>query len=503
MEKNEGAIKRLKKNFMGSDSLSNRKRNNLIALAAANLATGTFFSEVIGSFLQFYYTEFLLMSAATVSLVLSVGIFVDGLSDVAMGAILDRFENKHGKIKSWLLWASIPTAVATVLIFMCPEGFSPSGKLAYLFITYNLYSLCLTAVRMPGSTIISIGFRDPETRQVAGVTNGLFSQLGQLVVTSGMPVLIAALGSTAVAYQITNGIFSSVGVLFCLLAYVTLKEVHGSRASVEHVRQTEGAEAGDIAEKIYEKEKNTAPGEKKKNRNVFADITKLVSNKYWLLMQVVSMSNSVGIGFMFGVAAYFTTYILGSMAYLGAIYGTLSIGMMVGIFLAAPLIVKLDSRFVGILGSFVAAIGMGLAAIGIIILDKNMTVFYAGLFIRQLGTGCLIAIQNDITARVIDYGEWRDGIRLDGLTFSGTSVMSKIMSALATALLGFILTATGYVGGAGSLAPSAMSAIQTLFLIVPGLACAVGGISYIFFDLSNTKIIKIRAEIAERAKSKM
>ena len=169
--------------------------------------------------------------------------------------------------------------------------------------------------------------------------------------------------------------------------------------------------------------------------------------------------------------------------------------------MAAPLIVKLDSRFVGILGSFVAAVGMGIAAIGIMVLGKNMMVFYAGLFIRQLGTGCLMAIQNDITARVIDYGEWRDGIRLDGLTFSGTSVMAKIMSALATALLGFILTATGYVGGAQTLAPSAMSAIQTLFLIVPGVACAVGGISYIFFDLSNTKIIKIRNEIAERAKN--
>ena len=494
MEKNEGAIKRLKRNFMGSDKLSKRKRNNLIALAAANLATGTFFSEVIGSFLQFYYTEFLLMSAATVSLVLSVGIFVDGLSDVAMGAILDRFENKRGKIKSWLLWASI-------LIFMCPESLSANGKLVYLFITYNIYSLFLTAVRMPGSTIISMGFRDPEARQVAGVTNGLFSQLGQLVVTSGMPVLIAALGSTAAAYQITNGVFSTVGVLFCLLAYATLKEVHGSKASVEHVRQTEGEEAGDIAEKIYLKEKNAAPGEKKKNRNLFSDIKKLVSNKYWLLMQIVSMANNVGIGFMFGVAAYFTTYVLGNMAYLGAIYGTLSIGMMVGIFMAAPLIVKLDSRFVGILGSFVAAVGMGIAAIGIMVLGKNMMVFYAGLFIRQLGTGCLMAIQNDITARVIDYGEWRDGIRLDGLTFSGTSVMAKIMSALATALLGFILTATGYVGGAQTLAPSAMSAIQTLFLIVPGVACAVGGISYIFFDLSNTKIIKIRNEIAERAKN--
>lgn len=502
MEKKEGALKRLQKNFMGNDKLSKRRRNNLFALGSVKLATETFFTEVIGSFLQFYYTEFLLMSAAAVSLVLSVGIFVDGLSDVAMGAILDRFENKHGKVKSWLLWASIPTAIATVVIFMCPQSLSETGKLVYLFITYNLYSLFLTAIRMPGNTVISLGFRDPEARQVAGVVNGLISQLGQLVVTSGMPVLIAALGSTAVAYQVTNGLFSAIGVLFCLLAYALFKEVHGSKVSVQHVRETEGDEAGDIAQQIYEQEKN-APGEKKKrNRNLLAEIGKLVTNKYWLLMQIVSMANSIGMGFMFGVAAYFTTYILGNMAYLGAIYGVLSVGMMCGIFLAAPLIIKLDSRFVGILGSFVAAIGMGIAAIGIMVMEKNMSVFYAGLFIRQLGTGCLIAIQNDITARVIDFGEWRDGVRLDGLTFSGTSVMSKIMSALATALLGFVLTASGYAGGAESLAPGAMSAIQILFLIVPGAACLVGGLGYIFFDLSNARIIKIREEIAERAKNK-
>lgn len=500
MGKKEGALKQLKKNFAGSDKLSKRNRNNMIAMGASYTATENLFPEVITSFLQFYYTEFLSMTAAVVSIVLSIGIFVDGLSDVVMGMILDRFENKHGKAKSWILWACIPTAISTVLLFACPENLSANGKLGYLFVIYNLYSLSLTAVRMPTNTIISLAFSDPDTRQAANVVKGIFGQVGLSVASSCMPIMIAALGSTAVAYQITNGVFSSVGVLLCLLAYFTLKEVHGSKASVQHVRETEGEEAGDIAQMIYEKEKSRS-GERKKSRKVLADFGKLIRNKYWLLMQVNNMANSIGIGFMFGVAAYFSSYILGNMAYLGGVYGVLSVGMLCGMFVAAPIIIKLDSRIVGILGSLVGAIGMVIATVGIMVMDKNIPVFYAGLFIRQLGTGGLMVIGSDLTARVIDYGEWKEGVRLDGLTFSGTSVMRKIMSALATALLGFILTASGYVGGAESLAPSALSAIQILFLIVPGVACGVGVITYIFFDLSNTRIVEIRNEIAERAKN--
>ena len=108
-----------------------------------------------------------------------------------------------------------------------------------------------------------------------------------------------------------------------------------------------------------------------------------------------------------------------------------------------------------------------------------------------------------MTARVIDYGEWRFGYRIDGLAFSGSSVMQKIMSAAATAILGIILTAVGYQGGSDMIPTSAVSAIEHMFLTVPGLALVASGIFYIMLNLSNKRVIEMRNEIAERAAKKV
>ena len=89
---------------------------------------------------------------------------------------------------------------------------------------------------------------------------------------------------------------------------------------------------------------------------------------------------------------------------------------------------------------------------------------------------------------------------IDGLAFSGSSVMQKIMSAAATAILGIILTAVGYQGGSDMIAAGAVSAIEHMFLTVPGLALVVSGIFYIMLNLSNKRVDEMRAEIAERAK---
>lgn len=227
----------------------------------------------------------------------------------------------------------------------------------------------------------------------------------------------------------------------------------------------------------------------------------MVANKYWLINMGTSLANGVGIGFMFGVATYFAQYTLGGVQMLAGVFGTLSIGMMVGIFFAAPVIIKLDSRMVGVIGSFVGALGMAIAAVGILGFN-SLAMFHVGLFVRQLGTGFIIAINGDMTARVIDYGEWRFGYRIDGLAFSGSAVMSKIMSAAATAILGFTLTAVGYQGGMAELPATALSAINNMFLWVPCVALVVSGIFYIMLNLSNKRVAEMRAEIAARALKK-
>ena len=103
--------------------------------------------------------------------------------------------------------------------------------------------------------------------------------------------------------------------------------------------------------------------------------------------------------------------------------------------------------------------------------------------------------------RVIDYGEWKFGTRLDGLSFAGQSVLQKIMQAVSTILVGAALALTGYKAG-GNLSSGAISAISFMYLAIPFFALAIGAVLILFFNLPQKKVDQMRAEINARKAAK-
>ena len=80
----EGAWAKIRRLYLGRDKLSRRNLRNLMAFALGGIGY-TFFEEIVTTYLQFYYTEFLLVSAASVSVILSIGMIIDGGSDYYHG----------------------------------------------------------------------------------------------------------------------------------------------------------------------------------------------------------------------------------------------------------------------------------------------------------------------------------------------------------------------------------------------------------------------------------
>ena len=74
---------------------------------------------------------------------------------------------------------------------------------------------------------------------------------------------------------------------------------------------------------------------------------------------------------------------------------------------------------------------------------------------------------------------------------------SKIMAAIATAVVGVILSASGYVGG-GQATASAVSAINFLFLGIPCITMFLAAILWAFFKLDTKQAEACRAEVKAR-----
>ncbi len=72
-------------------------------------------------------------------------------------------------------------------------------------------------------------------------------------------------------------------------------------------------------------------------------------------------------------------------------------------------------------------------------------------------------------ADVADYGEWKTGKRITGMSFSGNLFFLKVGLAVAGAMVGFLLSIYGYDAGAKQQAPTAINGIMLLFTVIPGV----------------------------------
>ena len=123
---------------------------------------------------------------------------------------------------------------------------------------------------------------------------------------------------------------------------------------------------------------------------------------------------------------------------------------------------------------------------------------YSGLVLQGVGHAALYSCLFAIVGDVVDYSEWKDGIREEGLTYSVTSFGQKIGTGLGTAALGWILAAGHYDGTAAVQPDSAIFAIKSLFLYLPLVITVVVLIIWYLFMGLDKIYPTVRKELDER-----
>ena len=102
-----------------------------------------------------------------------------------------------------------------------------------------------------------------------------------------------------------------------------------------------------------------------------------------------------------------------------------------------------------------------------------------------------------MVADTIEYGEWKTGIRVEGMLYSSTTFGSKIGFGIASAIALGIVGAAGYDGLAAVQTESAVAAIKAIYLYVPIPFLILIPIIYIFYKLD--KIYpQVMADLQER-----
>lgn len=409
----------------------------------------------MSAFLLFYYTDYAGVSALSVGTIMMISRFFDGFSDILMGVAVDRTKSKFGKARPWLLRMCVPFALSGILLFSVPVSWASAPKLVYVFITYNLVSTVIyTMINVPYSALNALMTQDPYERSVLSIFRNLLATAGTLIINTFTLPLVEYFGNNTSAWTKTFCVFGILAVAAFLINFFGTKERVKPAAS----------ESGKIEEVPF-----------------IAGIKALFKNKYWLMMTGMLALFFLMYSVNGGAGVYYAKDILGDRNLVGTINGIFNVVQILGMFFIAMLVKKYGKRYV-------FAFGLVLDIIGMLVLNFSggiMSLIVVSSIIRGLGNACGGATMWAMVSDTIDYGEWKTGVRTEGLVNSACSFGYKIGNGIGSALLGLILEAGGYLGEAAVQSASALISIKICFVWIPIIIYSIGLIIMKFYNLDN------------------
>lgn len=430
-----------------------------IAYGLGDTASNFIFQTVM-LFLTFYYTDVVGISAAAVgSMFLLVRVF-DAITDPLMGSLADRTKTKWGSYRPYLLWLALPFALCSVLAFTSPEWLTGDGKLYYAFATYALLMLMYTAINIPYSALGGVLSADASERVSIQSYRFVFAMGGGLLVTSFMLPLVSYLGDgdDALGYQRAMIVMSIVGMVLFLLCFLGTKE--------------------------RVKPANEKPAPYK------AQLKAVWQNDQARVLCIVAVVLLTGMVLRNTLALYYVKYVLQRPESATFFVTAGMIGSIIGCALANPLVKRIPK----IKAYVILQLASALACLVNYFIPYNA--WYAAVSLHFLW-GLLLQMATPLLwskiADVVDYGEYKTGQRMTGLTYSTIVFFIKVGLAIGGALAGWMLAAFNYQPDAYDVTVAA--GIVSVFCFGPAIASIGVAIIMRWYTLDEQKIASIQATL--------
>lgn len=410
---------------------------------------GNVMSTLLATFLTAYYTDTAGIAAAAVGTMFVICRLLDGITDLAMGGIVDKTNTKLGKARPWLIVSAPLMCIGIILILSVPQGWSEAMKLVYAYVTYIfLNCIVYTIFGVAHAALLARMTRDFKDRNTTSTVSSILNNAAGLVVGTMITWLQLSFGWT-----VTGIILGVIAGVLILIPGLTCTETIGMEPEVL-------------------KKKDTVP--------MREQLPVALKNRYFWLALLIGVFTLLVNANAIGAQIYYCNVVLGEPMFMMQL---MSMGQLPGIiilFFMPYFVNKFSKRSFMTAGGILMVIGFALVGIA----DTNHTLLLLGTIIRSVGIGPMFAGVYAFVADAADYGEWKYGVRSEGLMACSQSIGSKIGIGLGSALTAWILAAVGYVGAPGAVQSDAvvaaikfdygwLGAIFSLLLIVAVLAMDV------------------------------
>ena len=421
--------------------------------------------------IAFYCTDIVGLNATVVGTLFLVSKIIDAFTDLGFGYLLDKTHTKWGKARPYEVFIIFEWLFAA-LMFMIPNA-SQTVQYIWLFIMYTMVNaVCATALGGIDSVYLARAFTTEQNQIKAMSINGFIVMFCSIVFNIVFPSWLATSGTTQAGWTklvISLGIVLSV---IGILRFFFCKEI--------------------VVDKPNE------DGKKTTNDLSLKESLRLVGKNKYLFIVVGLMLITFVVNNMQTATTYYFKYIYGDLS----AQGTAAITSMVVV--PALIFFPMLSQKFGTTKILQVCSGVGIVGILIrTIGGPNMATIIIGGLLFGIGTMPISMMINTYLIDCMDYGEWKTGVRIEGLVASIANFASKVGNGIAVGLVGLVMGLAGYDGLAATQTATANSAIVFLYNILPLILFVLMLVLSLMYKVDsirpqmNADLAKLRGEVTE------
>ena len=424
---------------------------------------------IVTTYMSLFCTDYLGMTPMAVGNIILISNIIDFFTDLIAAFVIDNTKSKWGKARPYELGA-IGMTLCTTLIFVTPSGWSETLKIVWVFCMYTFLFGVFNTFRTSANVPYLIRAFDNNRAVIGKVSSfgGIVTTMGSMVVSLTFPKLMAKLASADGGWTTLILIYMIPLTVLGLLRFIFVKE-------------NPAIDAQQIKDKVNLK-----------------DIWNMIrKNGYaWLYLLIMFFFQTIQ---SIGALAYYFRYIVGDEGAAGLL-SIMSFVLLPTMFVFPLLMKKLSAAQIIAFGAIFSCLGYVVNFFA----GSSMTMLIIGGIITAFAMLPISYLGNMVQMDLCTYNQYLGLPRMDasiGALFNGFG--TQLGQGFGGWLLGFALTAAGYVASEGDVIvaqpQSAITMIRLLYSLIPLALMALLAVTAFLLSKLSKKIPEMEAKIAADA----